>query len=387
MHIDDTDDASDETPSDETVSVDESETPSDADEPSDDDAPAEDDAETDDETPSSTAKADGDDDEPEELKKALSKHKGSKAALAKHYWQTQSQNARMAARIKELEESAASPRTPAKTEPEPADEVPASLKEIDDEIGALKAERDAIPEQFQALRTEYDAAKRDVTKLELQLERADDMDKGPLQAELRAAKSDVRRIESEAKGLKRDAERLGKDIAAKDRERKVAEREAQTERARQQQQKADTDKVLKEFPKQVAATTDATYKVTADKFKLPVDKDTQSDVRAIANDMLATWFQRNRMAGRQHIPTEDTEKQIGVITARIGRLMDRAAKNALLAASKPRTPGSAARPASPGRPASPAAPSRDRNPPAFDDGRTPGMRAARERLMARLGTA
>ena len=308
------------------------------------------------ETPSDATDAEED----PEFVKAVSKHKGDKAAFAKHYWSVQNQNAKMAAELKALKAKLETPST----KPQPAQQETApDLKAIDSEIGALASERDQLPVRFEELRKEYDTAKTDVIKLTDELERSDELDKRAVRAELRAAKADVQRLEQEAKILKRDYANYNKEIVAKQSERKAVERWLNDRARQQEEQETERARIAEEFPQEVNGLADQAIAAAT---KLQVDGATRSLVQESVRNAVAVHLWRN-----QGVPIDQTgfEKVVQKVVGDWAKTFEKGGKTALLDASKRRTPTQ--RPVA--KPGQPAPKGEEYDP----------MKAARERLVAR----
>jgi flavodoxin len=183
----------------------------------------------------------GEGDEPEEWKKFLQSRgiktfdKAAKASLGQNIYKTFNENSRFAKENEELRNRLQALEQAKPAEPEPTPEPPADLKELDEHITALKTDREGLDKREGQLNTAWFEADKAVTKLEAWLERADDLDKPALKAELAEAKANRRGIELELDRIPTTKRQHDALIKQAERDRANAERTHEYEsRARQE---------------------------------------------------------------------------------------------------------------------------------------------------------
>lgn len=249
-------------------------------------------------SPAAGAQA-SDTDEPEEFTNALTKHKGDKAALGRHYWQTQQDNARIARENADLKaklagNEAGHPRSePKATEPEPVVDVAPELKELETYLGALEDEKKAFPKDQDGRISAATQAWRAVVQLETKLEMADEMDRPTLENRIAIAKRELRDARRDVADGDQRLKQIDADIKKGQRDRDGLKRQLESDKARQEQAKVDEKEFNRSFPLEVDG-----YMLSAlDELKVPKGADPKADklrqgICDTTNEALIVAFRR-----------------------------------------------------------------------------------------------
>lgn len=322
------------------------------------------------ETPAAT------EDEPEEFRNALAKHKGDKAQLGADYWRIQKDNARLAKELDDIKakaepKPAASPAAKV-AEPEPVDLGP-ELQELETYLGSLEEESKALPAQQQERLNRIVKHHEDVIRAQTLLERADPIDKPEHEQALRLAKlhkSDEERAYARGKDRERDIAQEKRRVA---RERDGIKRQLDSDRERQEQADKDHAAFMQDFP----AYVDGQMFKVFDTLNLSKDKDFRQALWEDVNKALIPAYRK-----LQGIPHDQVDHP-ALIKSEVEKQLKRydvagRAKFAQVSQQKAKT----AQPSTAAKPAPAAAPKRAPLPYEIDDV-DPKIKAARERARAR----
>jgi hypothetical protein len=321
-----------------------------------------------DEPESPSEKAAEADAEPEEWKNLLGKHNGNKKAAAEHYWKTQKDNANLAKENKELKayrEQAERSKNEKPAEPHP------TLKEADSRITALTKEISTdLPRQelelFKDLRKHEDA----IAVLTDRLANADALEKEGIEIKLDNAKvrwdlteRKIREVQYLANQKSEHIERL-KNYKA-DFEKQQAEERANKERQEENRQRFNED-----FPNEI----EGYIAQHAKSLGFPGDMD---DLKTDVYEYVMAFAAQFR-GTETPVDQQDWSALVKAKVERETKKADKLGRAHYAKVSKevkPKTTPVVVKPSASDKP---------NGTPKHDDGITPGMRAARERL-AKLG--
>lgn len=320
-----------------------------------------------DEAESPSTKAAEEDAEPEEWKNFLRKFNGDKGKAAKHYWDSQKSNAQLAKEAKEAKELKAKLEAIEKAKSEKPAEPPAALKEVDEYITARnKALEKTLPQQELKLFNDYRAQEKEIHRLEYELERAEDIDKRSIKADLRVAQADLKTIERDIREVQGKAKNYEQEIQQAKQYRKNLEKQLEDQTRAQQEQEANVAAFMESFPDEINSYIEK----HAPTFNLESD----DELRDTVYEYLMGYAAHYR--GTDEDADKDWEGLVKAKLEREAKRIDKAGRAHYAKVSKEikkvATPTKAA-----------IAPSANTNKPANTDGLTPGMQKAREYLRSK----
>lgn len=221
------------------------------------------DAEAAEETPSEEDAEAEEESEPEEdadFLKALEKHKGDKSKFAKHYWETQNQNAEFNSKVKELEQQnkalmeALQTKAPPEPEPEPEPEASPDLDRLDSRIKSYQEKAEAARQALTAMGAQYNDLDAEIRLAKRELSRADDIDKAQIEGQIAALTRQQKQLESTYE-IKHDLfESYGERIEDLQEKRSELEEAAERRRLTEQENQKRIEQEQNEYADWVAGS-------------------------------------------------------------------------------------------------------------------------------------
>lgn len=328
--------------------------------PASDDPQGETKPETADKEPTS-ASASEDDDDPEEYRELvrskfpnLKTPSEVKAALAKSYRELSNASGssrreqealnskidRLEARLEEM----------GRKDERPEEEESPELQVITEEIQSLQDEGLRAVARIKEIESGWTKREREIGKLEVKLESADDLARADIRADLRDAQREHDGLIKERSEQQREVNRIRKQLQVKDIEFKRAQRGLEDERERQRQAEADRDA----RDEKTRESFDSHLSTLATTYKIPDQE--RKEFAATINARVVLDL-KNRPVG----PAISLRKLADHYAAQYNAHIDRMVKLRMREATRPTPPGSGTvttrpaqgRPGTPSRPAPP----------------------------------
>jgi hypothetical protein len=202
---------------------------------SDDDTTADDSDDSDDDETDDDASAEG----RSAYKDLLAKYGGDPEKMAEGVWEQARSVAGMHRELKDVKELLANQQRTPEDEAKIIAEDP-EVKEIAGELASLEATATATQQQQTALIADYGKKDKLISRLEGELDRADELTRSEIAGKLREAKQDMRQIQRDYQQSKDKLEGLGRDHRRLTRQQKTVETAARGRRDQAKQQELST---------------------------------------------------------------------------------------------------------------------------------------------------